>query len=173
MKDKQGAVINEKLSMMLNEFLNQIDTEYRDMFRELAEFAIKLGYKPQKTKTKLPGVIFFNRMTKQSILRLESNADSDINNGAGIRLKFYATETYSQMFRNSIKKVIEEFNGRYTACYGCGKCKSGIQGYSYVYDDGKTVFRCGTELISLQGFEKKHIEEIKTLLFTQAEYFIK
>jgi hypothetical protein len=86
-------------------------------------------------------------------------------------MKFFANETYSEIFRNGIKNVIEEFDGRYTGCYGCGDCGDTPQGYTFEYPDGRAVYRCGRELISIFDFSSKSLDEMKRLLKRQAEYF--
>ena len=73
-----------------------------------------------------------------------------------------------------IKNVIEAFNGRYTGCYGCGRCKDGLKGYTYVYPDGKTVFRCGGELIRIPAvLNSNYVDEIKKMMKTQDEFWVK
>ena len=88
-------------------------------------------------------------------------------------ISFFATPEYSDVFEQGIKRVIEDFNGRYTGCYGCGRCKEGLLGYTYVYPDGKTIFRCGGELIELPLIESKHVDEIKMMMKTQDEFWLK
>jgi len=95
------------------------------------------------------------------------------DNTPGLRLKFYASDDYSDIFKEGIKRVIEEFDGKYTGCYGCGRCKGKLQGYTYTYDDGKKVFRCGSELISIHNFSKIDIGETKRLIKKQDEFFMK
>jgi hypothetical protein len=66
--------------------------------------------------------------------------------------------------------VIEEFGGKYTGCYGCGRC-DGTEGYTFVYPDGRQVFRCGSELISVFDFGEKDIPEIKNLMKVQDDFY--
>lgn len=43
-------------------------------------------------------------------------------NVPGLRLQFFAATEYTEIFERGIKNVIEDFDGKYTGCYGCGKC---------------------------------------------------
>lgn len=157
---------------ILNEFLAQLPkTEYK-LYIELAEYALSLGYVPKKTKTRLFALDFTKNKVKKTIMKLELHQYSKDTNGPGFRLKFYASQEYSDIFKEGIRKVIEEFGGRYTGCYGCGRCKGELEGYTYVYDDGKKVFRCGGELIPIQGLGMEHLPEIKALLKKQDDFFM-
>lgn len=164
-------MISEKSKQVLETFLVNLPESSREMFREIAEFAIDLGYLPKKTKSKDYVIDFIKNKVKRTVLKLEVHDNGIKTNGPGIRMKFYATAEYSDIFRNGVKRVIEEFGGKYTGCYGCGKCKYELEGYTYVYDDGKKVFRCGNELIAITGIGEQHIPEIKELLKTQDSFF--
>lgn len=87
-------------------------------------------------------------------------------------LKFFAAKEYSDVFQKAVKRVIEEFDGKYTGCYGCGKCTGELEGYTYVYPDGKSVYRCGNILLKVAPVSIENLEEIKQLLEIQDKYFI-
>lgn len=50
-----------------------------------------------------------------------------------IYLKFYANTSFSDIFKDSIKFVIERFDGKYTGCYGCGRCNNINQRHFRIY----------------------------------------
>ncbi len=151
--------------------LAQIDEPYRGLFRELAEHASTLGYQPKQTKTELLALDFHNSKTNKTILKLELHAGSKVGNAPGIRMKFYAAQELKGIFAESVRQVIEEYDGRYTGCYGCGRCPGKPEGYLYQYPDGRKVFRCGGELISIEGYTREDLPEMKRLLSLQAAYF--
>ncbi len=169
--------MNDKHKAILTKLLDRIPPEYHPLFTELAEYAISLGYLPKRTTAKDVAVDFANRRTRRTILKLEEKEQK--HDGyrygergiPGVRLKFFAGEEYSAIFSNGIKNVIEEFDGKYTGCLGCGDCGSDHQGYIYHYPDGREVFRCGRELISVFDFSTGSPDEMKRLLRKQAEYF--
>jgi hypothetical protein len=169
--------MNDKHKKIINELLVRIPPEYHPLFIDLAEFAISLGYLPKRNKTKDITIDFSNYKTKKAILKLEEKEQK--HDGfrygergvPGVRMKFFATDKYSELFSNGIKNVIEEYGGKYTGCYGCGECGTDYQGYYYHYPDGRTIFRCGRELISIFDFSTENLDEMKKLLAKQAEYF--
>ncbi len=169
--------MNDRQKEIMNELLGRIPPDYHPLFNELAEWAVSLGYVPKRNKTKDVTIDFSNRRTKKTILKLEEKEQKHAGyrfgerGVPGIRMKFFASAKYSGIFRNGVKNVIEEFGGKYTGCYGCGDCGATLQGYHYQYPDGRKVFRCGRELISIFDFSYGSLAEMKTLLKRQAEYF--
>lgn len=171
--------MNDKQTNLINEFLSHVNKDYHNMFLELAEYAITLGYTPVKNKTQDFSIDFRNNKFKKTIMKMEEKEQrhDTFKYGEreipGLRLRFFANKEYSDIFKNGIKRVIEEFDGKYVGCYGCGRCNGAPQGYTYTYPNGKKVFRCGTELISIFDFTEKDIKEIKSLMKCQDEYYMK
>lgn len=169
--------MNEKHRVILNELLSNIDVKYNEMFLELAEYAISLGYNPVRNKTRDVTIDFRKNKVKKTILKMESKEQKhdgykyNERNIPGVRLRFFAAKEYSDIFKQGIQNVIEEYEGKYTGCYGCGRC-DGTEGYNYMYPDGRQVYRCGSELISIFNFTEKDIPEIKKLLKIQDHYYI-
>ena len=168
MKEKQAALVEE--------FLGHIRPEYHELYRQLAETACSLGYRPVKTKTKDFCLDFRSGKAGRTLMKME---DKEQKHGSlrygqrdkpGLRLRFFASPDYSALFHEGVRNVIEEFGGRYTGCYGCGHCKGEKQGYTYRYPDGRAVFCCGLELISVFDFTGDDLPEFQRLMQAQAEY---
>ena len=168
---KKGKMMNEKSRLLLEEFLDQIPENEKEMFRLLSEQAIALGYFPKKTKSRVFNLDFINSKLKKTILKLGAPDPKDKESKSGIRLKFYANETYSKVFSDAIQNVIEEYDGRYTGCYGCGRCQNKPNGYTFIYPDGRKVFRCGSELIFINGFSSCHLDEARHLMIRQNDFW--
>lgn len=154
----------EKQKHLINNFyetLNNVNEKL--VFTEIINYLLELGYSPIKCKTSDYCLDFYHSKLKQKIAKLRKNE---------IKLKFYASNEYSQRFSNAIKNVIEEYNGRYTGCYGCGKCKGNLRGYTYMYPDGRKIFRCGSELIAIPDITQDDLDETKQLLNVQHEFFV-
>lgn len=166
-------MVNERNSQLLKEFISELPESYRGMFEDISKYLISLGYTPKKTKSKDFALDFSKNKVKRTIMKMEVHDNAINKNNPGLRLKFYANKDYSDIFKQGIQRVIEEFNGKYTGCYGCGRCKGELEGYIYTYDDGKKVFRCGGELISIHNFSPKNISEIEMLIKGQDEFFMK
>ncbi|WP_188539722.1 hypothetical protein [Paenibacillus segetis] len=153
--------------MGLDEFFVFLSDEDKLKFSQIAEYAIHLGYKPKKAKTQSINYVFTNNKTKAHMLKFSIEKGNPY-----LKMKFYATKSYSLLFHEGIRAVVEEFNYRYTGCYECGKCKDTLHGYEYTYPDGRTFFRCGSELICLPDFTQQDIPEILDLLQTQHDYYL-
>jgi hypothetical protein len=168
--------MKEKHKVILKELFSQIDQAYSSMFNELAEYVIDLGYNPVRNKTKDVTIDFRRSKIKKSIMKMEVSEQKHDGysygerNIPGLRLRFFAVKEYSEIFLHGIQHVIEEFDGKYTGCYGCGRC-DGSEGYTFIYSDGKQVFRCGSEFISIFDFTDSDIPEIKKMLKAQADYY--
>lgn len=161
---------------ILDELFSNIEGKYAAMFRDLAEYAVSLGYNPVRNKTKDITVDFRKSKIKKTIIKMEAHEQNHDGykygerNIPGLRLRFFAAKEYSDIFKDGIRRVIEEFGGKYTGCYGCGRC-DGTEGYTYTYPDGRQVYRCGSELISIFDFEEKDLPEIKKLMKIQDDFY--
>lgn len=162
MRDKYRELIGG-LSRLLSE-------EERLISEKTAYHLINLGYNPKKLKQQNYALDFRNNKLKQKLAKLSYNPGTQ---RLDLRLKFYAANNYSSKFRRGIQSVIEEFGGKYTGCYACGKCKDILKGYTYLYEDGRKVFRCGTELVEIPGLTLQDTEEIYHLIDIQHNFFIK
>lgn len=165
------TTMNEKTSQLLQNFIAELPLDYKEMFQDLSNYAIFIGYTPKKTKSKDFVLDFSKSKVKRTIMKLEVHDNAIKTNVPGLRLKFFANKEYSDIFQRGIQRVIEEFNGRYTGCYGCGKCKGQLEGYTYTYPDSRKVFRCGGELISIHDFDVHNVSEIKNLIKVQDDFF--
>ena len=169
--------MNKRQEALMGEYLVQVREDYREMLRELAGFAAELGYGPVRCKTKDLTIDFRSSKVGTAIMKMEVKEQKHDGfrcgerDMPGLRLKFFASRDYSPIFSEAVRRVIEDFGGKYTGCYGCGRCKGVPEGYVYRYADGREVFRCGSELISVFDFTPEHAGEIKRLLQAQAEYF--
>lgn len=161
---------------LLEEYLPRIPAEYADLFRTLAEHAISLGYRPVRCKTAALSIDFRSSKAKRTIMKftLEEEKHDGFRYGErnfpGLRMRFFAASDYSEIFHHAVQTAIENFDGKYTGCYGCGRCPGEPQGYHYTYPDGRQVFRCGGALLSIFDFSDADLPEMKKLLEAQAQY---
>jgi ferredoxin-like protein FixX len=151
----------------LNDFFNSLNDEDRKIYSKIVNFVYELGYKAKRAKTKDINYVFTSSKIKRHLLKF-SFKDGKPN----LKMKFYASKNYSNIFNDSVREVIEEFNFKYTGCYKCGKCKVTPSGYIYEYPDGKRYFRCGSELVELPSIDERIVPEILSLLKTQHEYYL-
>lgn len=138
----------------------------RRVFLAITESAHQLGYRAKRDKTRSLSYTFTHRKVKKTLLRFATNRDKPI-----LKIRFCATQQYSTFFHEAIRKTIEEYNFKYTGCYGCGNC-DGTEGYWYQYPDGRKVFRCGTELIEIDDICSMPLEELLTLFKNQHDRYL-
>lgn len=150
----------------MDEFMTFVPESEKENYFLLVQFMKDLGYKLKRAKTKDINYLFTHTKVKRNILKFSVLKDSII-----VKAKFYASKEYSTVFQNAIKATIEEYDFKYTGCYGCGKCKEEFMGYTYTYPDGKSYFRCGLELIELLEFNDYMLEELMELLKHQHDYY--
>lgn len=150
----------------MEDYLDALTIEEREIFSAVASYAFSLGYRAKKDKTKTLGYTFIHSRVKKQILRFSFNRGQPI-----IRLKFFASPIYSDFFQEAIKHTIEEYDFKYTGCYGCGNC-DGTHGYQYRYPDGREYYRCGTELIELSQIRDVPLDGLLDLLRKQHEYYL-
>jgi hypothetical protein len=150
----------------MNDYFDTLADDEKPVFSAVAEFAFNLGYKAKRDKSKTLSYTFKHRSIKKHILRFSSAKGKPI-----IKLKFFASPSYSELFREAIRTVIEEYTFQYTGCYGCGDC-NGTQGYMYKYPDGREYYRCGKELIDLMDITKIPVPEMLELFKKQHDFHL-
>lgn len=171
----------EKYQLLVNECVLKMKEEDRAIYQPILEYALELGFTPKllKKANDEDGELAFSKSKfNRTLLRILPENKKEFANyplkkmgKAQLRLVYFATDSYSESFQLGIKTVIEEFGGKYTGCYGCGRCGEKLQGYTYCYPDEKKVFRCGRELIELPPLTMEHVSEVKTMMKKQNEFW--
>ncbi|WP_455716211.1 hypothetical protein [Anaerosporobacter sp.] len=169
--------MNDKQAKLIEEYIVLIPERFRKLFIDIAAYAVSLGYNPIRNKTQDLSIDFKKNKYKATIMKM--GLKESVHDGFGygerenpdLRLRFFASDIYSDIFQNAIKNVIEEFDGKYTGCYGCGRCHGELEGYTYIYPDGRKVFRCGRELIPIFDYDGSTVEEIKRLMNEQDNFY--
>ncbi len=151
----------------MDDYFETLTAEGKIVFSAIADAALALGYRAKRDKTHSPGYTFSHRRVKRRILRFSVNRGKPV-----IKLRFFAAQEYSEFFHEAIRKTIEEYDFRYTGCYGCGNC-DGTEGYQYRYPDGREYFRCGSELIEIEDVSHVPLEELLELLREQHRYYLR
>ena len=154
--------MNLNQAKLIEDFLIKQDESDRAFYRPIIDLLTCLGYSPKRTASATFGLDFRHPGLDQTIAKFYPH---------DFRLKYYASHDYSEKFHTSVKNVIEEFQGKYTGCYGCGRCGEELLGYTYVYEDGRKVFRCGRELNTIPNASIEDLEEIMRLIQAQHDFF--
>ena len=151
----------------MREFYDVVTEKDKYIYKDIEEFMIALGYKFKRAKTMDVNYLFKHKDVKNLMLKY-----SIVDKKPMIKLKFCASNNYSEFFHDAIRKTIDEYEFRYTGGYDCGNCKSKLLGYTCTYDH-ETYFRCGKELIELGMIDASNLDEIKLLLLAQHNQHLK
>ncbi|NLF00400.1 MAG: hypothetical protein GX601_05410 [Anaerolineales bacterium] len=162
----------ERIRDLIDGCISEMADDEKELYGEIAAYTVELGYTPKPVKTAhgaSDALTFTKSRIGRTLLKIRPNHK---DGKTQLVLSFFATPEYSDVFQDGIRRVIEEFDGKYTGCYGCGRCE-GDEGYTYVYPDGRAVCRCGLELIELPpvGAEHADADEIRALMRAQDQYW--
>ncbi len=150
----------------MDDYFAILTDDEKMIFSTISEYVFGLGYKAKRDKVKAIGYSFTHSRVKKQILRFTSFQGKPI-----LRIKFFVAPSYSDFFHEAIRATIEEYNYKYTGCYGCGDC-DGTQGYWYQYPDERAYYRCGKELIEIFDTRNLPLEELLDLLQRQYAFFL-
>ena len=167
--------MTEKQKTTLNKIIDVLPKDYRKAFREIAEYAVSLGYMPVLKGTKKDYADFSKSKINRTILKIDSNPTPP-----RLAMKFYALPEYTGIFQEAIEKNIREYarlNYEIKShCIGCmqrrnGRCNE-PQGYTVTLPDGNQGFICGFGIVDLPSFSAENIPEVKAALKAQDDYFM-
>ena len=155
----------EELRIALNE------DDCKDLYCEIAKYAVELGYLPSKTFNAhgvLIAFAFTKSNTGKKLLRINVPHPAEYNSGKGsVKMAYFAAE-YSDFFHEKVRKNYESGNA---ACKR--NCENCAGKYKYVYSDGKEIYRCAIHsLMDLSPFGVEHLDEIKRMMKMQDEYWV-
>jgi len=159
--------MTEKQKNNLEQIIAALPDNCREIYREVAEYAISLGYMPIIQGVRKDYADFVNSKIKRTILKINTNPEF-----RWLAMKFYAIPKYNGVFQDAINERIAYWNklGYQVRCFGCGKC-DGTHGYKCTLPNGEQGFLCGFGLIPLPTFRSEHISEVKLALKMQDEFF--
>jgi len=167
--------MTEKQKDTLNKIIYALPDEHREAFKEVAEYAVSLGYTPVLKGAKKNYGDFSKSKIGRTILKIDTGPTPP-----RLAIKFYALPEYTGIFQEAIEESIREHARlKYEIkphCTGCmqrrnGRCNE-PQGYNISLPDGKQGFICGFGIMSLPSFSAENIPEVKAALKAQDNFFI-
>jgi len=167
--------MTEKQKYALDKTIAALPDDSREAFRNVAEYAISLGYMPV-IKGNETYTDFIKSKTKRTILKIDLNL-----NPPRLGMKFYAIPEYFGIFKEALEERIRYYSKlNYeikSHCTGCMQRKNGRchepQGYTFALSDGNQGFICGFGIIPLPTFTIENVPEIKEALRLQDIFFMK
>ena len=167
--------MTEKQSYAFNKIVDALPEDCREAFREIAEYAVALGYTPALKGAKKNYADFSKSKINRTILKIDTGSEPP-----RLAMKFYALHEYTGIFKEAIDESIREHSRlNYEIkphCTGCMQRRNGRcdepQGYTVTLPDGNQGFICGFGILSLPSFSAENIPEVKAALKAQDDYFM-
>ena len=163
----------EKYNVILKVYYDIVSSKNKNLYEELANMAISLGYVPSRDKTKTISISFRNNKNKFTIMKF---AEDTIN---GFKFKFAANKDYSKIFDDSVKiydewlrnLYTEKYNLKNITCMGCVNCVNKKKlFYVNKYDDNKIYTVCGgITFVQINQISKEIVEEAGRMMQIQHE----
>lgn len=161
------------MEIYLDKIIDKIETSSRPVCRELIDFCLSLPLKPKKVnKPNISAVDFMNTTNNNMIFRI-----GILENGTIVfKLRYYASQDYSELFHQVIRDEISVYKGEWIGCYQCGK-ENGTKKkqchtrYIVQMTDGKAYIRCGFAPVSIESVTISDLPEIKRLIIAQNTFF--
>jgi hypothetical protein len=159
--------MTEKQQQALHTVIEALPEDCRGGYREIADYAVSLGYMPVLKGARKDYADFTNSKLKRTILKINTTPKF-----RWIAMKFYAIPAYTGIFADAVTERLAYWKklGYGPRCFGCGKC-DGTHGYQCVLPDGKQGFLCGFGVVPLPSFRTEHIPEVKEALRVQDRFF--
>ena len=105
-----------------NKVFSALPDNCQESFREVAQYAISLGYMPAIKGVRKDYLDFSNSKLKRTILKVQAPTPKF---PPYLALKFYALSTYSPYFQKAVDDRLSTWNRlKYEArCFAYGKCE--------------------------------------------------
>ncbi|MEA4823284.1 MAG: hypothetical protein VB111_04120 [Clostridiaceae bacterium] len=173
--------MTQKQKSLIENLIDALPKEQKNVFQEIMYYLVKLGYIPQKQNVK-DFILSFKHSTNGKVI-----AKIGIRNQKGfVSIKFFACTSVSEKYLDALHQDIDSRNGQYSTpllpnpvnmitnkCGYCGSiCTGGGLGYYYKCPDGEVIPRCGAYPIVIPDIDETDIDEMKKVILEQHNYFL-
>ena len=165
--------MTEKQKIKIDELIGILPDNEKDMYREIAEHAVELGYLPSKAKNLSDPVAFSKKANNcfRKLCQISPPNPAKQQENTVFSLSFYTVTEYSEIFHEAVKKACESRKTK-VGVNGCGNCikrYGQCTGYTYIYPCGKKIMCCHDKLITLPTINAEYLDEIKNMMKTHHE----
>ena len=162
----------KKQEELVNNYLNELDSETNPLYSDIIRYLSELGYNPVKQKS---SISFKHDLHNKQIAKI-GRAKTHF-----FSLRFSACRGYSQRIADivsaAITKVTASNQYRLARCLTaeCNYCQGEAHThvYTHTYPGGETKTSCGAYAIKIPNITSDDIPEIKKLIKEQHDYLIK
>jgi hypothetical protein len=148
----------EKTKIKLDNVICKFSKENQELFRELTEYIVSLGYNP---KVNARETDFIKSKHGKTIMKIETGYGS--SPVPRLNIRFDAMPVCIGIFQEAIEHFIER-------CSRCRKC-TGKLGNKYVLPDGRETFPCRA-VIYMPFFNADNLSEVKDALKMQDDFLM-
>lgn len=145
----------------IDDFVTCLPENERAVYRDIAEYAVELGYTPSNEKN-AHGIFIALVFSKSKIgtRLIKIHPPGIYSDETEFKMQFYAASEYSDFIH---EKLCQDADAIRATCEGqCEKCAGK---YIFVYPDGRKGFRCAIHsLVKLSPLGKDRTNEIKRLM---------
>ena len=164
-------MLTAKQERSLNEFLGAIGEDVRSLYRALADCLAGLGYRPNKTGTRLHFV-----HTKHSKQIAKFGVRNDLMVTPFFALRFSACQGYSKRFGDVVAEHVDKYPKKAARCPEglCSFCNGApdTHVYTHILPDGTAAAMCGAYTLEIQNLCEEDLDEIKRLLAEEHAYLM-
>ena len=150
--------------MKIDSLINALPKNDQSIYRDIAEYAVKLGYTPSQIKN-VHGVIvavaFSKSKAGRRLLKISPHEST-------LSLAFFASSEYSDHFQEKIRQDIDK------GIVCTKKCENCAGKYTYDYSDGRKVHRCAIHsLVHISPIGVECVGEVKAMMKIQDDFWYK
>ena len=166
---KDGILMTSNQRNKIDNFMVILPARENAIYRDIAEYAVELGYAPlieKNTHDKIIALVFSKKKLNKRLLKI--HPPGIYSNEVEFKMQFYAASEYSDFIH---EKLCMDVNAGRAVCKE--KNKKCASKYTFSYPDGEKGFRCAIHsLVKLSPLSAEHINEIKELMKIQDEFWI-
>ena len=157
--------MTEKTKIKLNNVISKFPNEYQELYRDITEHVISLGYNP-KVNAGETYADFVKSKHGKIIMKIECGYEKPpLLKIPRLNIRFDVLSILSGIFEDAFLQY------KKSHCPKCGKC-DGKFGVKYILSSKNEVYTCRST-IYIPSFDACNLTEIKEVLKTQDEHLIK
>jgi len=157
--------MTQKTGIKLENVISKFPKEHQELFRDIAEYVISLGYNP-KVNAKETYADFVKSKHGKIILKIECGYEKPpATKIPRLNIRFDVLPKLFGIFEDALLQF------KKSHCPKCGKCH-GKFGLKYTLSNGNEVYTCRST-IYIPSFDTNNMPEIKEVLKAQDEHLIR
>ena len=178
--------MTQKQSELIKNLKELIPKDDEEIFSNIIDYIVELGYIPQKQKVQNFLLSFKHSKNEKVIAKI--GVKKQIGH---LSIKYFACKNIPKKFIEALYDEAAENENRYSlpvpppdiepmipniimkkCTNSCNICTGGNMRYYLNFDDGKNIFRCSAYPVLIKNIKHNDIKDLKRLIFEQHNYFL-